>query len=124
MKDGYKLVADGPYCEIWMSDDALKIYQQAPANYRARAERIMEVLVSEGPEILTTKQFNTEGRHPAGNLDGKKMAVFAIKSYQLRVYGGWVRYDSLVFECPEATIKKQQTADQAQLKRVAKKVGE
>ena len=124
MRDGYSKVAFGDYCEIWMSDDALGVYRNAPPNDRARAERIMDTLCTEGPENLTPKQFNREGRHPNGKPDGKKMAVFAIKSYQLRVYGGWVRGALLVFECPEATIKKQKTADQNQLKRVAKKIGD
>lgn len=124
MKNDYTKVAEGSYCEIWMSDDALQTYLKAPANDRARAERIMETLCSEGPTNLTKKQFNSEGRHPTGRVDGKKVAVFAIKSYQLRVYGGWVKGAPLVFECPESTIKKQRTANQVQLKRVAKKIGE
>lgn len=124
MRSDYKKVAEGTYCEIWMSDDALKTYSKAPAHDRARAERIMETLCSVGPADLTTKQFNSEGRHSSGDASGKKIAVFAIKSYQIRVYGGWVKGDKLVFDCPETTIKKQQTADQDQLKRVAKKIGD
>jgi hypothetical protein len=124
LNNDYKLVAQGDFCQIWMSNDALKTYLKAPARDRARAERIMETLCVEGPENLTVKQFNSEGRHPSGDADGKKMAVFAIKSYQLRVYGGWVKFVPRIFQCPEATIKKQNTADQDQLKRVAKKIGE
>jgi hypothetical protein len=124
LKDGYIKVAEGAYCEIWMSNDALKVYRTAPPHDRARAEGIMETLCSEGPNDLTIKQFNSEGRHPNGRLDGKKTAVFAIKSHQLRVYGGFVTGPPLVFECPEASIKKQRTANQAQLKRVAKKIGD
>ena len=124
LKDGYKKVANGPYCEIWMSNDALKIYLKAPASDRARAERIMETLCNEGPQDLIKTQFNSEGRHPTGGKNSKELAVFAIKSHQLRVYGGWVKGVPLVFECPETTIKKQRTANQAQLKRVAKKIGD
>jgi hypothetical protein len=39
------------------------------------------------------------------------------------VYGGWVEKPR-AFVCPEVAIKKDKKADQEQLKRVAKKVGE
>jgi hypothetical protein len=69
--------------------------------------------------------FVPEGRFPAGRPGMTDIAVYAAKSYQLRVYGGIVRIKGQsVFMCPEGAVKKQNKADQAQLKRVAKILGE
>lgn len=69
--------------------------------------------------------FVPEGRFAAGRPGMADMAVYAAKSYQLRVYGGIVRIKGQsVFLCPEGAVKKQNKADQAQLKRVAKILGE
>lgn len=81
----------------------------------------MNHLSESGPEDLHAKQFKSEARHKGA--DGKDVMVYAIKAYQLRIYGGWLRTHPLQFQCPEATIKKDQKADQVQLKRVAKKLG-
>lgn len=122
MEDGYKKVADGAYCGIFFAPKVLKIYRKAPANDRARMERILDHLSEKGPQDLNDKQFKAEGRFPCGG--GRDAMVYAAKSYQLRIYGCWQSAPTLLLLCPEATIKKDNKADQKQLKRVAKKVGE
>lgn len=120
--DGFEKVADGAYCEIWFAPKALKTYSKAPASDRARMERILDHLSEHGPQDLNDKQFKAEGRFPCGN--GKEVMVHAAKSYQLRVYGCWQSGPPLRLVCPESVIKKDNKADQKQLRRVAKKVGE
>jgi hypothetical protein len=76
-------------------------------------------------DLSNSTLFVSEGRFPAGRPGMADMAVYAAKSYQLRVYGGIVRIKGQsVFLCPEGAVKKKDKADQAQLKRVAKILGE
>ena len=121
MRDGFGKFAAGAHCEVWMHTKALKEYKNSPANDRARIERILDHLSEQGPDLLNEEQFKAEGRY---NSDAGKVMVYAAKSYQLRVYGGWLDGPPRVFLCPEVAIKKTNKADQEQLKRVARKVGE
>ncbi len=76
-------------------------------------------------DLSNSTLFVFEGRFPSGRPGMADMAVYAAKSNQLRVYGGIVRIKGQsVFLCPEGAVKKQNKADQAQLKRVAKILGE
>lgn len=121
LRDGYVKIAEGAHCEVWIHSKALEEFLSAPDNDRARAERIINHISEQGPELLNDKQFKQEGRYPS---ETGKVVVCAVKSYQLRIYGGWLNGPSRVFLCPEATIKKTNKADSKQLKRVASKVGE
>jgi len=122
LADDYDKLAEGPYCEVWLARKALKEFRKAPAKDRARAAEILNHLSEHGPEGLHDKKFKSEGRFK--DAAGKDVMVYAVKSYQLRIYGGWVEGTPTSFQCPEATIKKDQKANQEQLKRVAKKLGE
>jgi hypothetical protein len=76
-------------------------------------------------DLNNSTLFVYEGRFPSGRPGMADMAVYAAKSNQLRVYGGIVRIKGQsVFLCPEGAVKQQNKADQAQLKRVAKILGE
>lgn len=115
-------MAEGAYCEVWFAPKALKTYQQAPANDRARMGQILDQLSKNGFRDFTEKQFKTEGRFDCGG--GKNVLVYAAKSYQLRLYGVFKEGSPRKLICPEGAIKKDNKADQKQLKRVAKKAGE
>jgi len=76
-------------------------------------------------DLNNNTMFVTEGRFLSGRSGLADMAVYAAKSYQLRVYGGIVRISGQsVFLCPDGTVKKQNKADRAQLERVAKILGD
>ncbi|PWE26805.1 hypothetical protein C4N9_20430 [Pararhodobacter marinus] len=85
-------------------------------------DRILDHLSENGPADLNDKQFKAEGRFPTGS--GKTAMVYAAKSYQLRIYGCFDEGTALQLRCPEGAIKKDNKADQDQLKRVARKAGE
>lgn len=121
LRDGYVRIAKGAHCEVWIHSKALEEFRSAPGNDRARAERLIDHISEHGPTLLNDKQYKQEGRYPSAS---GKTVVGAVKSYQLRVYGGWLDGPPRVFLCPEVTIKKTNKADQKQLKRVAAKVGE
>lgn len=77
------------------------------------------------PSISNNTLFVHEGKFPSGRPGLADVAVYAVKSFQLRVYGGIIRIkNQSIFLCPEAVIKKKDRADQAQLERVAKVLGE
>ena len=84
--------------------------------------RLLEQLCEYGYEEMTETQFKSEARLPAG--DGKKVLVYAVKAYQFRLYGWFDSGMPRRFMCPEGAIKKDNKADQAQLRRVAKMAGE
>ncbi|WP_299303692.1 hypothetical protein [uncultured Litoreibacter sp.] len=123
MIPGYEIVVEGKYCVVLMSKKAKKTFLISPDAARARALRIMEELADNGPKDLIASQFPSEGRHPSGGENGANVLVSAVKSHQLRVYGGFVDLPPRAFVCLETAIKKQNKADQGQLQRVAKKLG-
>jgi len=120
--DEYNKVAEGAYCEIWLARKALQTYQKAPSGDRARMGRILDHLSENGFQDLNETKFKTEGRYRSGG--GTKILVYAVKSYQLRLYGCFRDKSPRKFIVPEGAIKKDNKADQNQLKRVAEKVGE
>lgn len=117
-------VAEGAFCEVWFLKKIHKVYAKAPAKDRARIERIVDHISEEGPRALNDQQYKSEGRFPTGGTDSKDAMVYVLKSFQLRIYGCWNDGPPRRFMCAEASIKKVQKADQDQLKRVAKSVGE
>ena len=121
MVEGFEKVAEGAYCEVWMAPKALKEYRKAPPGDRGRMNRILDHISENGFRDLNDKQFKSEGRFPCGG--GGSTLVYAAKSYQLRLYGCFHEGEPRKFVCPEGTIKKDNKADQEQLKRVAKKAG-
>lgn len=69
--------------------------------------------------------FVREGKFPSGRAGMADVAVYAVKSFKLRVYGGIIHIKGQsVFLCPEGAVKKRDLADRAQLERVAKVLGE
>ena len=98
---------------------------KAPAKDRRRIERMMKQLAKEGAELLDNDHLKFEGRFPSGLPDGSQIAVYVFRSYQTRVYGGWVELEGVrMFVCPEMDKKKTGSADQEMLKRTARKLGE
>ncbi len=124
LTDGYIRVAEGAFCEVWFSKKTLKVYKSAPAQDRARVNRILDHLSEQGPDDLNDQQFKAEGRFPTGGKQSKIVMVCVAKAHQLRVYGCWNDGPPRRFMCPEAAIKQTKKADQEQLKRVAQSVGE
>ena len=68
--------------------------------------------------------FKAEGKYPSGQPGMADMVVYAVKSDQVRVYGGIVRIKGQsAFLCPQGVIKKDQKADRVLLEKVAKVLG-
>ena len=118
--DGERLV------RILVSQEVDKFLRRHNGSSRKRKHilrigRILGRLREFGRDHLNnTEQFRMEGRY------GKhKCAVFAVKAYQLRVYGGFLMLGGIsTFVCIEGTEKKRDKPDKSQLKRVARKIGE
>ena len=121
MINGYIKLAEGAHCEVWLHENHIALVKSAPAEALARLRNVLEWLTRDGPENLNKKQFAPEGRHKVAK--GRVM-LFAIKGYQLRLYGGWLDEEPRIFLCPEAAIKQKNKADNEQLQRVARKLGE
>lgn len=122
MAGEFKMVADGKFCEIWMSPKALKVFRKGAAEDRSRMGTIFGNLSEKGTYGMNDTQFKSEGRFL--NAEGKMEMVYAVKAYQLRVYGCWRGTDPKRLICPEVAIKKTKKADRALLARAAKNVGD
>lgn len=92
----------------------------------AKVDQILRRLRRDGLQgVNNTEQFKPEGKFPSGRKGGGDVTVYVAKSDQVRVYGGLIKTkNGTVFLFREATAKKDNKADQALLKRVAKALGE
>ncbi len=139
------------FVELWMQIDGYKPHGERHETDRLHvqiAEAVIEFLRREAaganrqnvkkvgatlelirknglPSTNNNTLFVREGKFPSGQPGMAEIAVFAAKSYQLRVYGGIVQIkNQSVFLCPDGAIKKRDKADRAQLARVAKVLGD
>lgn len=122
---GLKHAASGTHCDVWMVASVTKAIRKAPADDRARMKKLIGHLAQYGQEDFNKTQFRHEGKYATGNPGEAKKAVYAFKAYQLRVYGGYCRMNGeTTFVCTHGVIKKDDGADQALLRGVARKLGE
>jgi hypothetical protein len=119
-EEDWQKLCEGPNGEIWIHKSCLKeikkINQQRMwAKVRAHmTDRFCEL---ESLDDLTKEQFNSEGRQ---SVNGKKVLLYAFKSYQLRVYGclGSIN-GSRAFSAAVAVQKKTDELDDKDAKRTA-----
>ncbi len=64
---------------------------------------MLKRLAEEGPRFFNIEQFRMEGRYPAARPGVADVAVYALKSYQVRIYGG---YRDGMFLCVEYDRKQ------------------
>ena len=126
MLDGYEKGWSGQHCEIWLSEKAVSQLKDLKFSAKdlARAKFIAEELAENGGENLNDLKFKSEGKFPTGRPNGAKTTIWVIKAHQLRMYGGFVNLNGKKFLCVEVAKKQQNKADQKQLKRIGKKLGD
>ena len=122
--DGYRKLGEGALCEIWANDGTYAILRKAPPGDIQKVKLILAELSEHGSADLNKEQFRDEGHFSAGKAGAGRYTVYAVKSYQLRIYGGFVGEENAFFVCENALLKKRDKADQAVLKRVARALGE
>jgi hypothetical protein len=131
--DGYAKVHDGDGCLILGSQQVAEFLR----NYRKKGRReskavdkvglILKRIAEYGFDDMKNKeQFRHEGKFAGGGRRGGEFAVFAVKSDQLRIYGGLGKglAGKPTFVCVEAVAKQKDKADQSLLARVARTLGE
>lgn len=129
MLEGYEQVCDGVACLVLGSRDVKSGLEGLAAHKGKDVRKVGQILkriADFGTHHLQNKeQLRLEGRFPNGKKDGGRVAVWAVKSHQVRVYGGTVNIKGrAVFLCVEHAQKKTDKADQKQLERVARVLGE
>lgn len=118
-----RLMFEGAFCSVYMLESVCDEYGEVDAKRRARVEKWMRTYAEEGPAILDSEKYNSEGRHPTGRRAApNQINVYAFKAWQLRLYGGTVGGKFVVVEIDSA--KKRDRANQARLQRAAKKLGD
>lgn len=74
--------------------------------------------------VQHSDKFKREGKFPSGRPNGGDQVVYEVKSDQVRVYGGEIKFNGeSLFLFVEAKTKKKDKADIKQLQRVAKTLG-
>ena len=130
--EGYRLLneIDGTDAfPVFISDDVHGLLtKEGRTNNRKHVRKVAATLTNIQRNglngVSNTTLFVREGKFPSGLPGMSDIAVYAAKSWQLRIYGGLIKVRGVrVFLCPEGAIKKQDRADQAQLQRVAKVLG-
>ncbi|MEW2917242.1 hypothetical protein AB1A64_09220 [Ruegeria sp. ANG10] len=127
--DGFESFGSGSFCPVLVAPSVTEFLvkeNKSDRRHVAKIGQILEKLSVYGPlHLNNTEQFKHEGKFPTGNVRGGDVSVYVVKAFQLRVYGGLVRRNGKsMFVCIEAAKKKKNRADQQQLKRVARIIGE
>lgn len=128
MIDGYEQLSKGDECVVMISGGALQFlekYGKSKNKDVRKAIQILGKLAKFGRDgVDNTEQFRREGRFPSGAKGGVPVAVYAVKAFQLRLYGGFVTATgNRYFLVVEAAEKKKHRADQKLLARVGKELG-
>ena len=133
MIEAYQLIIEGEECRIRAGQvvhDSLEDHKRSGKKAAKDVLKIWAILKRLGDyghgRLNNTEQFKREGKFASGGKQGGEVAVYAVKAFQLRVYGGFVkgRSNTPTFVCVECAVKKRDRADQAQLMRVARVLGE
>lgn len=129
MIDGYeKHEADGEVCCVWLANEVVAFLETEAVNDRSNVRHIGRILTKVAvlgqTKLGSVEQFRHEGKFSGGIAGGQREAVFAVKAHQLRVYGGFLSIRGTpCFFGIEATRKRRDKADNAQLVRVANALG-
>lgn len=97
-----------------------KLFGRLGARERAGLDRWMKILANSGKNNIPTERLRFEERFPIGR-SGDEVAVFALKDFQTRLYGGPVQgMQPPTYLFTEIDVaKKQDKADRTKLQRAA-----
>jgi hypothetical protein len=113
-------VCVGKRYRVSMTPAVAKKFEKVDAQQRARCQKWMSRYADDGGEFLDDEKFKHEGKFPTGDKAGTKVAIWAFKARQLRIYGGLSGDTFVATEIDPA--KKKDAADQALLKSAARKL--
>jgi len=114
----------GERCTILFMPRVCKgLEKKADAQDEARIRSLMRRYATTTKDVLIDTQFRFEGRFKSGRPDVRKIAIYAFKAHQLRVYGGFVPATKF-FLCGEIDVKKQNAADMTKLESTANTIAQ
>lgn len=115
-------VCGGDHCDVWLLKRVAKAFRVLDAKKRARLSELMGILAQDGHQYLPPEKFRFEERFRVGGSAGRDVAVYAIKGWQVRLYGSFVVVNGRnAFVGSEMdSSKKQDNADRATLERAAR----
>lgn len=122
---------EGGVCDVLLSPtatDYLAVWGK-DANRRKHGKSLLRVLkkVREWGinGVNNTEQLRNEGKYPLGIAGKGSVTVYAVKAYQLRLYGGvWSENGRSAFVIVDGAIKKKDRTEKSFFEAIAKKVGE
>lgn len=117
-------VCEGNHCGVWLLRRVAKTFRALDAKRRARLMELLRILSQDGDKYLSPEKFRFEKRCHVGGAAGRDVAVYAVKGWQVRLYGSFVKVGGQnAFVCSELDAsKKQDAADQGMLERAARKL--
>jgi hypothetical protein len=126
---GFSSYCSGDHGAVLLSEEAAEFLEEEVQNDRQHVkqlDRILRRLCDFGQANLNkTEQFRKEDSFPSGVKGKPDIAVYAVKAHQLRLYGGFLTIgNTRAFVCVEGVRKRNNRADQEQLRRVARRLGE
>lgn len=129
MLEGFEQLTKDQEIDVWISPkvgDFLNSYREPNGKDVRKVLQILRKLGQFGTKMVGgTEFFKHEGKFKTGRKDGSSLAVYAVKSFQLRLYGGFLTIGGRhCFLAIEAVQKKRNKADRTVLERVAAALGE
>ncbi|GBE44286.1 hypothetical protein BMS3Bbin10_02377 [bacterium BMS3Bbin10] len=113
-------LCEGKRFRVVMTRAVAKEFKKAEAKERARCKKWMGFYAEDGDTNLDKQKFRFEARLPVGDKKGTRVAVYAFKAWQLRLYGSLIGNTFVVTEID--TSKKSDRADSKKLKSAAQKL--
>ena len=121
----------GGVCDILLSEATSSQLESwaTDANRKKHCKTLLRILkrVREWGinAVNNTEQFRNEGKYPLGIPGKGNVTIYAVKAYQLRLYGGvWNENGRTKLIIVDSEIKKKDKTPKAYFEAVARKVGE
>lgn len=122
---------EGGLCDVLLSPAAVEHLEgwSKDANRRKHGKSLLRILrkVHEWGinGVNNTEQLRNEGKYPLGIPGKGKITVYAVKAYQLRLYGGvWNENGRSALVIVDGAVKKKDRTERSFFEAIAKKVGE
>jgi len=118
------MVQDQGCRRVGLIRDVFEEYQRLDSKWTGRLKRHFENFGRPGT-TMPREHFNSEGRYPTGGKQSREVMIYAFKAFQCRIYGPMVPIKGFpTFVGFEFDMKKTDRADQALLRRVARRFGQ
>lgn len=83
------ILANGDHCRVWMSERCANELGSGARDDQLKAVATLKHVAQNGPNGLPEKRWKNQGQFSLGKKSGKQVTLYAVKSFQVRVYCGY-----------------------------------